>query len=339
MSHIWALTNSCSCRRPRFRGTRQGVRCASRLLRPAVICASCVLWSAAAGAENTAQTHAAREGAAVSAKLSAAPPTIPEGQSRTGGVPADARAQTEQAAEAAYEQAHVKYARNDLKGALESMRESYRLCQRPELLYNLAMLERELHECSLAIADYTSYLQQVPQGRYREAAEKANAELAGECPVAVAAPPPSAAPQAAAPLLVTKVETTPTRESRTPAIAPPDPPYWTPPRVIGWSAVTAGVLAGAGALYFTVAALSARDDYQNSINAALHGTGPYDPSLQDKQHRDQRLADVLAVSGGALVTGGALVLIFGSKNAEHAAATAQLQARPGWLGACYSQRF
>ena len=99
------------------------------------------------------------------------------------------------------------------------------------------------------------------------------------------------------------------------------------------------MLAGAGALYFTVAALAARSDYQHSIDAQVQGTGSHDPSLQDKQHREQILAEVLAVSGGALATGGALVLIFGSKDAPHARATAQVQARPGWLGASYSQRF
>jgi hypothetical protein len=303
-----------------------------------------VLSSVAAQAENIAETHKAREGGVTSASSLAAAPAVPAGQSPAGGVQDDARTPTEKAAEAAYQQAQLKYARNDLEGALGNMRESYRLCQRPELLYNLAMLERELHQCSVALADYTSYLQQLPQGRYREAAEQASAELGRECPGAAAAPPPSVAPPPAAappaaPPLVRKVETAPTREPENLALTRPDAPYWTPPRVIGWSAVTAGVLAGAGALYFTMAAVSARDDYRNSIIAAEHGNGSYDPSLQDRQHRDQRLAQVLAVSGGALVTGGVLVLIFGSKNAEQAAATAQLQAQPGWLGACYTQRF
>ncbi|MEP7052672.1 MAG: hypothetical protein ABJB12_20050, partial [Pseudomonadota bacterium] len=88
----------------------------------------------------------------------------------------------------AYQQAQLKYARHDLVGALESMRESYRLCKRPELLYNLAMLERELHDCSSALADYKSYLQQVPEGRYRDVAEQASVELRQQCPVIPAAP-------------------------------------------------------------------------------------------------------------------------------------------------------
>ncbi len=49
------------------------------------------------------------------------------------------------------------------------------------------MLERKLHECSLALADYTSDLQQVPQGRFRQAAEQASAELSRECPAATVA--------------------------------------------------------------------------------------------------------------------------------------------------------
>jgi hypothetical protein len=217
------------------------------------------------------------------------------------------------------------------------MRESYRLCQRAELLYNLAMLERELHECSLALADYTSYLQQVPQGLYRQAAEQASAELSRECPVARAAPPASSAAPPLAPLQVTKVELASTSRPGSPPLTRPDAPYWTPPRVVGWSAVTAGVLAGAGALYFTVAAVSARSDFQRNVDAAYAGNRTYDPSLKDAQHRDQTLAQVLAISGGALVAGGALVLLFGAEDAAHA--TAQVQAEPGWLGASYSQRF
>jgi hypothetical protein len=315
-----------------------GVRCALRLLRPAAIGACFVLSGVAARAQNKAETQKAPEHAAPSTKAIAATGAVAE--SRPGATQPTAPAGSEAAAGAAYQQAQVKYAKNDLTGALESMRESYRLCQRPELFYNLAMLEGELHECSAALADYTSYLQQVPQGRYRQAAEQASAELSRECPVAPAAPPASAAaaPPSTTPALVAEVQPASTNEPGTPAPTRPDPPYWTPPRVVGWTAVSAGVLASAGALYFAVAALSARSDFQRNVDAAYTGKGPYDPTLQDKQHRDQTLADVLAISGGALVAGGALVLIFGSEDAAHAT-TAQVQAQPGWVGALYSQRF
>src|SRR6478735_10358554 len=47
-------------------------------------------------------------------------------------------ASTEQLAANAYQQALVSYAKGDVPAALDSMRESYQLSKRAELLYNLA---------------------------------------------------------------------------------------------------------------------------------------------------------------------------------------------------------
>jgi hypothetical protein len=296
-----------------------------------------VLTSVHARAEGTPETAEAPSSNTANAKSSSVTPAALQEPTRVADTaPRSPPPKSTAGAEAAYQQAQAKYAKNDVEGALESMRESYRLCQRPELLYNLAMLERELHQCRPALDDYSRYLQHVPQGRYRQTAEQAMGELNSECPAVAAA---NAAPPPPAPRLTTKSEPPSAPDPSKNAVSQSNSPYWTAPRVIGWSAVTAGVLAGAGALYFTVAAVSARNDYQRSIEAASQGTGSYDPSLQDKQHRDQTLAQVLAVSGGALVTGGALVLILGSKNPAHAESTTQVQAWPGWLGASYSQRF
>ncbi len=216
------------------------------------------------------------------------------------------------------------------------MRESYRLCQRPELLYNLAMLQRELNQCRPALDDYSSYLQHVPQGRYWQAAEQAIIELSRECPAPL--PPASGAPPPAAPAPTAKSEPPAAPDLSKNAVSHPDSPYWTAPRIIGWSAVTAGVLAGVGALYFRVAAGAARSDFQGNVDRAVAGTESLDLALRDEQHRDQRIAQVMAISGGALVAGGALVLIFDSKDQARAAA-AQVQAHLGWLEVCYTQRF
>jgi hypothetical protein len=314
------------------------VRCALRPLGAAAISACFVLSSVEARAENKAETSKASSPSSASAKSSdAAPLTVQAPSPAVDAVAGDAPPSSEAAAEAAYQQAQAKYAKSDVKGALESMRESYRLCQRPELLYNLAMLERELQECRLALEDYTSYLKQVPQGRYRHAAEQASTELSRECPAVTA--PSTAPPPALPPPPPAQSEPPPAPKPSQGAASHPDSPYWTPPRIVGWSAVTAGLLAGGGALYFTFAAFSARSDYDHSIEAELHGTGLYQPSLQDKQHRDQTLAQLLVVSGGALVASGALVLIFGSKDQAHATASAQIQAQPGLLGASFAQRF
>jgi hypothetical protein len=297
-----------------------------------------VLTSVQLHAENIPETAKAPSSKTADARSSSAAPAAPKEPTLVANTAPALPSDSEAAAEAFYQQAQAKYAKNDVKGALESMRESYRLCQRPELLYNLATLERELHDCRSALDDYSSYLQRVPQGRYRPAAEQASFELSRECPAIAVTPPSVAPPPAAAPPTVKSEPAAAPASSKT-AGSLPGSPYWTAPHVIGWSAVTAGVLSGVGALYFRGAAVSARSDYQRSIDAALQGTGPYDPSLQDKQHREQTLAEVLAISGGALAAGGALTLVFGSRDAAHAPAAAQVQAWPGWLGASYSQRF
>lgn len=188
----------------------------------------------------------------------------------------------------------------------------------------------------------------MPQGRYRDGAEHASADLSRECPV-VPTPSavfPSAAPTAQpAPPPVANVQSPSSGNAENPAPARAEAPvaptasYWTPPRVIGWSAISAGVLAGAGALYFTGAALAERRDYKRTVDAEAAKPGSIDPSLQDKQHRDDLTARVLAVAGGALVAGGATVLLFGSKGGAQPRATAQVQALPGWLGASFCQRF
>ncbi len=312
------------------------MRCASRLLRSGAIWACLALSSERVRAEPKREAEKLPAAGASDNPAGAPTPVVSEGVSGAAPVVIDAPPVSQAAAQAAYQEAQARYARRDVQGALESMRESYRLCERPELLYNLATLEQELNECSLALVDYTSYLEQVPQGRYRHAADQASAQLSRACPVPPATPP-NAVSAPPPPPLVRNVEPSPPVEH---TVARSDSPYWTAPHVVGWSAVGAGVLAAAGAVYFTVAALSARSDYARSVNAAK--TGGLDllqPGLQDRQHRDQLVAQVLAVSGSALVAGGVLVLLFGPKDAAHAEATAQVQARPGWLGASYRQRF
>jgi hypothetical protein len=328
----------CSCSRRRARGIRQGVRCASRSLCAASLWACFVLSSVEARAENKGETAKASSTGAASAKFGDVTPAVPHAPAHAESAELDpAPPNSEAAAETAYRQAQAKYAKNDVRGALESMRESFRLCQRPELLYNLAVLERELQECRSALDDYTSYLQQVPQGRYRQAAELASTELGRECPAVVVTP--SAAQPPAAPPLTTKSEPPPAPDPSQNAVSRPDSPYWIPPRVVGWSAVTAGVLAGGAALYFLGAAVSERSDFSNSVDTRLVSGGLPDMRLQDRQHRDQRLAQGLAVSGGALVTGGILVLIFGPRDRQQARARAQIQVQPGRLDARFTQSF
>jgi tetratricopeptide (TPR) repeat protein len=247
--------------------------------------------------------------------------------------PDAAAASPEQAAAIAYQKALLSYSKGDLAGALDHMRTSYQLSKRAELLYNLAQLEEELKACSDALADYRRYLELVPHGRYRHAAEDARVRLEHECPPLPAASAPPLAIPADPKLTANDAESTQ-------AAAKPEPnPYWTAPRVIGWSAIATGTLAEAGALYFQLEAIQAKNEFQHSVDDAENGGPPADHSLQDRQHHTNHLAIAFAVTGGALIAGGALLLLLDPGNNAQRSSSARLYAVPGLVGACYAQSF
>jgi hypothetical protein len=303
--------------------TTVAVRRASRALCSASVWASFVVSSALARAQDNAhRTQPA-------STLVVAPTAVTKGEpldppKADVGAPRNA----EQAAAAAYESALTLYGAGNIKGAYERMRESYQLSQRPELLYNLARLERELRACKASLDDYRRYLREVPQGRYREDAEQARGELEQECPTAEALPAPTP---------------TPPRPGPTRAVAEPKQSvpssastYWTQPHVLGWSAIVASVLAAGSSIYFTHEAVSARDADQKQADAAP-SPAHHDPVLLARQHRDQTWAQVLGVTAGALVAGGVLVLVLDPHGTNRT--TAHLGVAPGQFDASLSRSF
>src|SRR6187402_863673 len=154
------------------------VKRASRVLRTASVLASFLVSSG----------HALADDAPTQAGPAAAANDAPLGDAAEGSL---AKASPEQAAAIAYQQALASYSQGDLAAALDSMRRSYQLSKRAELLYNLAQLEEELKACSDSLADYRRYLELVPQGRYREAAERACVRLEPQCPPPAAATAPA----------------------------------------------------------------------------------------------------------------------------------------------------
>ena len=245
----------------------------------------------------------------------------------------DASESSEQAATIAYQKALLSYAQGDLAGALDNMRKSYQLSKRAELLYNLAQLEEELKACSDSLADYRRYLELVPHGRYREAAEHARVRLELECP-----PPPAASTPAVPPPADPK-QAASDHEPKQSGPKPEPNSYWTAPRVIGWSAIAAGTLAGVGALYFQLEAIHAKSEYQQSVDDAENGGAPPDQGLEDRRHRTNNLAIAFAATGGALVAGGALLVLLDPGKHQQHAASARLYAVPGLVGACYTHSF
>jgi len=295
------------------------VKRASRALRTAAIWTTLPLLSGHALAEDspTQKPQAAK----TDSKPSPSPAST---DAATPGNPSP-----EQAASNAYQKALASYAKGDVTAALNSMQESYELSKRAELLYNLACLEEELKACGEALSHYRRYLELVPQGHYRKSAEQARERLEQQCPEALA---PAAAVAASA-------EARPNAEPTTqPSAARAQATYWSPPRIIGWSAIAAGTLSGAGALYFQREAVQAKNEFQQSVDEATSGA-PIDTSLQDRQHRYNHAAIGLGITAGALVASGLFVLLLAPGEPELTERSASLSAAPGWLGASYAQRF
>jgi hypothetical protein len=257
----------------------------------------------------------------------AAPAEAPAAKAEGSGDTAQDASAANQQAQAAYERAMAAYDHGDTPAALAAMLESYRLSGRPELLYNLARLQRELHQCGAARASFLAYLQRVPDGRYRDNAEQASRELERECGSADAVKEKPAAPAAgtAAP----KTDAAPAQ----PISTAKQPGYWTTPRVLAWSAISTGVLGGGAALYFYFAARDARDDVAKSYNEMV-----WNQARQDDQHRDMRIVGILGAASGVLFTSGALVLIVGAHPSSEPT-SASIAVLPGLLEARYSKAF
>ena len=238
----------------------------------------------------------------------------------------------------AYQTALDLHAAGDLKGALASMMESYRLSQRDELLYNIARIEAELGDCSASLADYRRYAERVPTGRFRESADSAARELEASCglttPASNESPPVAPAVAVSSTLASSSAELPPRalpaqKEAPHPRMLP-----W-----LGWSAVATGGLAGLGAVYFTIQAVHAKEQFKDSVEADYRGEARYDPSLEEKQHKNQRWAQVLGVAGGALATGGVLWLILAPRERGRNPPIAEVQVAPGVLTATWRQSF
>lgn len=206
-----------------------------------------------------------------------------------------------------FREAQARYTAGDVAGALESMQRSYDLSGRPELLYNLGELERELRQCNAAVTSYAEYLARVKQGRHREDAERASEELRAECPEDAASvnmpviPPPPPAPV-----------------QRVPE-PPPAPPYWTTARVAGWSSVGAAVVAGSGALYFALRGRFDGGRFQGRLDA---GAGAYtrdEQAIYDEGMRTNTWAEVLGVGAAGLAATGVALLVLNPGGQKSAA--------------------
>jgi hypothetical protein len=114
--------------------------------------------------------------------------------------------------------------------------------------------------------------------------------------------------------------------------------YWTVPHAVGWAAIGAGAASGVTALYFVFVAKSAQTDVENALRADATQSGPassrvtWDSSGHgrelDGQHA-QALAQGFGIASGALLLGGAALVIFGKNETEHGNPSVSLGVGPG----------
>jgi hypothetical protein len=103
--------------------------------------------------------------------------------------------------------------------------------------------------------------------------------------------------------------------------------------------IAAGAVTEAGALGFLTAAIHKRDRLQDSVDRAYATGSPVDVSLRDDQHRDEHWAQVLGVTGGALVVGGALLLFLAPERSQETRPSAGIYIQPGMVSASFSGSF
>jgi len=242
------------------------------------------------------------------AQVSSAPVAIAEPAAPAAA--ASSSAPTAADAASWYERAEAEWRQGDSSAARESMRRSYELSGRPELLFNLGQLSRELGECEAALRYYREYLGRIGSGGREHDARRAVAELEGRCAPAAAKPPPGPPPSA------------------------PEPAYWTAPRVVGWSAVGVGAAAAAGAAYFALSAADAERDLeslQSSTSRDGSGAVAWDGGANEREAEGERAETwgrVFAAAAVTFVAGGAFLVIAnpGSERSEAAPVSV------GWTG-------
>jgi len=237
----------------------------------------------------------------------------------------------------AFDEAAASYERGDVAGALGLMERAYELSHRPELLFNLGELQRELGRCPAALHSYQQYLAQAAEGKMRGEAEHELSLLEPVCGAEVAAPTQpvvlQVSPRAEAPAAPVV------------QLQPSATPYWTPSRKVGWAALGAAALAGAGAAYLAIEAADAERTTERRVaqiqagGTTAPGYGDADRSREAAGQRDAHWAQVLSVGAVGLAAAGIILLVVDSPHAENRAASVSLGCAPGSLSAAYSRSF
>jgi hypothetical protein len=234
-----------------------------------------------------------------------------------------------------YEKATRAYDVGKYNEAIEDYQKAYEIGGDPPMLYNIAQAYRLNDQPGEALRFYRRYLQRAPNARNREDVERKIAELEKTVEerrkaAAAATPPPLPAP----PVATTPVPTpTPTpvgppaptngpttTPSTTPSTETPSLTVTATPaveagsgrtlKIVGWSAVGAGVLCGAGALITGLMARSKGQDLTNMSNAGE----VFDPNIEHSGKVLNNVTIGLGIAGGVLAVTGAVLVVVGSSS-------------------------
>jgi len=221
------------------------------------------------------------------------------------GNPAKVRGQSSwAAAREVVAQARQAYEAGRKQEAIEGYKRAYELSGETSLLFRLGELNREIGQDVVALRFYRSYSGRDPNGKYREAADRAARELESKLSrpgrARAAAPPPAPAPPLA--------PAPPPASPAAPAVdlsataTPPSQPAPPLPRWLPWAGLGATLALGAGAVVTGLGASQRYDDLLRTCG----GTGEGCPKADIDQVRSRALtANLLwAAAGiGAAATG------------------------------------
>jgi tetratricopeptide (TPR) repeat protein len=231
--------------------------------------------------------------------------------------PRAASAESEAAGAELYKQAESHYVAGDVAGALALMQKAYAASERPELLFNLGQLHRELHHCREARESYERYLALAKNGtRHAEAARSRN-ELALECPVAAGAPPLASEPE-------------------------PVKSYWTPVRIAGWSTIGGSVVLGATAGYFALHAHHLQNQLESDIQKGKSTGDGYVAAYHEVEDEGQHAAVVargLAVTALGVAAIGVSLLVFSPEQHDAHVNTVSVRCTLDGANAVYTGSF
>lgn len=241
-----------------------------------------------------------------------------------------------------YNQAQNRYLEGDVEAALQFMEQCYELSHRPNLLYNLAQIYRELDRCEPALKNYRQYLKESPNGERREVAEHYVNELGKKCPPKESPSSPARASNVPSPPPEDVVPASPGIPTQT--IVPERASYWTPTRQGGWILTAIGAAAAVGSVYFALQAREATRDAEQIQRDASDKPRPIwqergGNARVDDFYYDRKLAIAFGGVSAAALGAGIVALVLAPSTPASRHGHVSLTVAPNTVGGGYRWRF